>query len=102
MAGDKRTWAESGLDAAARDALNAGLAGSALWSLLLGVMEQRAAQRTPAALLEQWRQDRFVQPCEIDQRTLNTLDAELLAAARGSKRSSSPRSRRSAPAPSRR
>ncbi len=45
MAGDKRTWAESGLDAAARDALNAGLAGSALWSLLLGVMEQRASAK---------------------------------------------------------
>ena len=81
MAGDKRTWTESGLDAAARDALREGLAGSALWSLLLGVMEQRARRRTPAELLEQWRQDRFVRPCEIDQRTLNRLDAELLAAA---------------------
>src|SRR5688572_13430558 len=83
MAGDKRKWAESGLDAAARDALNEGLAGSALWSLLLGVMEQRAKQRTPASLLEQWREDRFVRPCEIDQRTLNQLDAELLTAAVG-------------------
>jgi hypothetical protein len=81
MAGDKRRWAESGLDAAARDALRDGLAGSELWSLLLGVMEQRARQRTPAALLEQWREDRFVRPCEIDQRTLNELDAQLLTAA---------------------
>jgi hypothetical protein len=81
MTRDNRIWTEAGLGAAARDALNEGLAGSALWSLLLGVMEQRASQRTPAALLEQWGQDRFVQPCEIDQRTLNQLDAELLAAA---------------------
>jgi hypothetical protein len=81
MAGDDRTWAESGLDAAAREALSEGLAGSALWSLLLGVMEQRAKQRSPAALLGQWREDRFVRPCEIDQRTLNQLDTQLLAAA---------------------
>lgn len=81
MGPSKRTWADTGVDAAARAALERGLAGSALWSLLLGVMEQRAAGRTPAALLAQWREDRFVRPCEIDQRTLNRLDAELLAAA---------------------
>jgi hypothetical protein len=43
-------------------------------------MEQRA-RRKPAALVEQWRQDRFVQPCAIDQRTLHALDTHLLAAA---------------------
>lgn len=77
---DSRDWAHHELDEAARAALNEGLAASALWSVLLGVMEQRA-RRKPAALLEQWRQDRFVQPCAIDQRTLHELDSHLLAAA---------------------
>jgi hypothetical protein len=78
---DKQPWAGVELDAATRDALNDGLAGSELWSLLLGVMERRARQKKPAALLEQWSRDRFVQPSMIDQRTLNALDAHLLATA---------------------
>ena len=78
---DTRSWTERGLGDAARDALKEGLAASELWSLLLGVMEHRAKRKTPRALLEQWRDDRFVQPCAIDQRTLNELDAHLLAAA---------------------
>jgi hypothetical protein len=77
---DTRNWLAGDLDEAARSALREGLAASALWSLLLGVMEQRA-RRKPAALLEQWREDRFVQPCTIDQRTLHELDAHLLATA---------------------
>lgn len=81
MGGDTRSWAATGIDDAVRGALNEGLAASALWSLLLGVMERRARQKTAAALLEQWRNDRFVEPCGIDQRTLNELDAQLLAAA---------------------
>ncbi|HET7607961.1 MAG TPA: hypothetical protein VFL84_04745 [Gammaproteobacteria bacterium] len=80
MGTDSRDWAHHELDEAARAALNEGLAASALWSVLLGVMERRA-RRKPAALLEQWRQDRFVQPCAIDQRTLHELDSHLLAAA---------------------
>jgi len=80
MTTDSRDWFRNDLDEAARIALNEGLAASALWSLLLGVMEQRA-RRKPAALLEQWGKDRFVQPCAIDQRTLHELDAHLLAAA---------------------
>ena len=81
MARENRNWPQAGLDAAAREALNDGLAASELWSLLLGVMEQRARDKTPAALLEQWRRDRFVQPSAIDQRVLNSLDSQLLAAA---------------------
>src|SRR5262245_30325453 len=81
MTTSKRTWAGAELDAAAREALSAGLAASELWSLLLGVLEQRARAKTPAALLEQWGRDRFVQPSAIDQRTLNELDTQLLAAA---------------------
>ena len=80
MSTDKRNWQSADLDEAARTALREGLASSALWSLLLGVMETRAL-RKPAQLLEQWRQDRFVQPCAVDQRTLHALDMQLLAAA---------------------
>jgi hypothetical protein len=54
---------------------------SEVWSLLLGVLEERARQRTPASLRQQWARDRFVQPCYVDQRTLNELDGHLLAAA---------------------
>lgn len=83
MTADTRNWRAGKLDGAAREALNEGLAPSELWSLLLGVLEQRAKRKSPAALLEQWRHDRFVEPCAIDQRTLNELDAHLLAAAAG-------------------
>lgn len=83
MVADTRSWTAAGLDDGAREALNRGLPASELWSLLLGVMENRAKLKSPAAVLEQWRHDRFVKPCEIDQRTLNELDAHLLAAAAG-------------------
>jgi hypothetical protein len=76
-----RDWARAGLDGAAYAALAEGLAASELWSLLLGIAERRAAQRSAANLLQQWEKDRFVQPAYIDQRTLNELDAHLLAAA---------------------
>jgi hypothetical protein len=61
--------------------LAAGLPASELWSLLMGVLEARVAARTPANLREQWRQDRFVQPCAVDQRALLELDRHLFAAA---------------------
>jgi hypothetical protein len=69
------------IDATVRQALAEGLAPTALWSLLLDVFERRAAQRSPAMVRQQWENDRFVQPCAIDQRTLNSLDTHLLAAA---------------------
>jgi hypothetical protein len=56
------------------------LPASRLWSLLLDVLEQRAAQRTPGALMEQWEHDRFTQLSYIDQRTLAALDGQLLEA----------------------
>jgi hypothetical protein len=72
-----------GLEDAAYAALANGLAASDLWSLLLGVIEQRAAQRTASSVKQQWERDRFVCPSYIDQRTLNTLDGHLLANASG-------------------
>ncbi len=71
------------IDAMLRQALAQGMAATELWSLLLSVLEQRAAQRSPSMVRQQWETDRFVQPCTIDQRTLNELDSHLLAAADG-------------------
>ena len=81
MTHDDRTWARAGLDAQAREALASGLPASEVWSLLMGVLESRASARTPATLREQWAQDRFVQPCQLDQRALLELDRHLFAAA---------------------
>jgi hypothetical protein len=76
-----RSWSREGLGAAALEALSSGMPASEVWSLLLGVLEERARRRTPASLRQQWERDRFVQPCYVDQRTLNELDGHLLAAA---------------------
>jgi hypothetical protein len=77
----ERNWTHAGIEEAAYTALAQGLAASELWSLLLGVAERRAAQRSPAQVQQQWERDRFVCPSYIDQRTLNQLDSHLLAAA---------------------
>ena len=69
------------VDQTLRQALAQGMAATELWSLLLSVLEQRATQRTPALVRQQWESDRFVQPCAMNQRTLNELDSHLLAAA---------------------
>jgi hypothetical protein len=82
MAGGRRSWAQESLAGEAREALASGLAASRLWSLLLGVLEARATSRTPANLTEQWGQDRFVEPCYLDQRLLHEVDGHLLAVAR--------------------
>jgi hypothetical protein len=65
----------------AYEALARGLPRSRLWSLLLGVMDSRAAARALPDLTEQWERDRFVQPAYIDQRTMMEVDRHLLAAA---------------------
>jgi hypothetical protein len=77
----QRDWAHAGIQEAAYTALTQGLAASELWSLLLGVAEQRAAQRSAASVQQQWERDRFVCPAYIDQRTLNQLDSHLLSVA---------------------
>ena len=59
------------------------LAGSELQSVLLEVLRRRAAARTPAEVLAQYRRDPFVRPAETDQRLLVALDGHLLAAAEG-------------------
>ena len=77
----ERSWRGQGIDEASYAALARELPASRLWSLLLDVVEQRATQRTPSTLTEQWGSDRFVQPAFVDQRTFVELDGHLLAAA---------------------
>ncbi len=76
-----RHWTAAGLDDAARQALVSELAPSALWSLLLDVLERRAAARAPADLLRQWQDDPFTRLTSVDQRALLALDATLHEAA---------------------
>lgn len=75
-----RSWVTEGLPPGAYDALAHELPASRLWSLLLDVLDARAAARRPAALAEQWARDRFVEPALVDQRTLVEVDRHLLAA----------------------
>ena len=81
MSHEPRSWVGAGFPAEVRDALASGLPSSEVWSLLLDVVEARAGARTVASLHEQWKQDRFVQPCSVDQRVLHEIDGHLLAAA---------------------
>jgi hypothetical protein len=81
MSPSDRSWTRESLGPAAYEALASGLPASEVWSLLLGVLEERARRRTPASLCQQWERDRFVQLCYVDQRTLLELDRHLLEAA---------------------
>lgn len=45
-----------------------------LQSLLLAVYQERASAVTPASLLRQYQQNRFVQPATLDPRQLHALD----------------------------
>jgi hypothetical protein len=75
------SWATAGFSQEAYAALARGMPASEVWSLLLSALRERAEQRTPRSLGEQWERDRFVQLSYIDQRTLVELDSHLLAAA---------------------
>ena len=77
------SWRTGALEAEAVEQLAAGLGGAELQSLLLEVMRRRAAARTPADVLAQYRRDRFTEPAVIDQRTTVAMDGHLLAAAEG-------------------
>jgi hypothetical protein len=57
------------------------LSGSELSSVLLEVMQRRAAARTPADVLAQYHRDGFCRPAATDQRVSVAIDAHLLAAA---------------------
>jgi len=81
MTDTSRQWITEGLPPGALDTLTGALPASRLWSLLLEVVEARAAARQPAALAEQWDRDRFVRPALVDQRSMIGIDRDLLAAA---------------------
>lgn len=68
-------------DAAAYEALATGLAASEVWSLLLAVMSRRAAERTPAAVLQQFERDRFTTVSAVGQREMLRTYLCLLEAA---------------------
>jgi hypothetical protein len=78
-----RRWIVDGLGEEAFERLAAELPGTELQSVLLEVMQRRAAARTPAAVLAQYARDPFCRPAAIDQRTSVALDGHLLAAADG-------------------
>jgi len=63
--------------------LAAELSGAELSSVLLEVVQRRAAARSPADVLAQYQRDVFCRPAEVDQRQSVALDGHLLAAADG-------------------
>jgi hypothetical protein len=81
MTRNPREWITAGLPDGAYEALARGLSASRLWSLLMEVLEARAAARPLPAIAEQWATDRFVQPGVVDQRTHVEVDRHLIAAA---------------------
>ena len=65
----ERNWAHAGIQEAAYAALAKGLAASELWSLLLGVAEQRAAQRSARMCCNNGKETvSYAQPMSISAR----------------------------------
>src|SRR5262245_11922766 len=81
MVRSPRPWISAGLPSGAYEVLTVTLPASRLWSLLLEIVEARAAARKTAALMEQWERDRFVELAAVDQRAQLEVDRDLLAAA---------------------
>ncbi len=62
------------------DALADRLSGADLTSLLLEVMRRRAGRVTPAEVMRQYREDRFVAPSDLDLRELRRVEDVMLGA----------------------
>jgi hypothetical protein len=77
----RRTWITDLLGQERFDHLASRLSGSQLQSLLLEVMRQRAATRTPAQILSQYEADGFCTPAATDPRVTLVIDSELFTAA---------------------
>jgi hypothetical protein len=71
----RRVWSQ--LPHASRRALTEDLSPADLRSLLLDVSRVRAARVTPAGLMRQRRDDRFVQPSTADPRRLSRVQTAL-------------------------
>lgn len=78
-----RPWILESLGEREFERLATELPGAELQSVLLEVMQRRAAARGPADVLAQYQRDGFCQPAAVDQRTSVALDGHLLAAADG-------------------
>lgn len=78
-----RTWIVDTVGAATFEQLASGLAGSQLQSLLLDVMQARAAARSASELMGQHGRDRFCAPAQVDARAMLAIDTQLFAAAHG-------------------
>ena len=76
-----RDWIVERVGPEAFEQLASGLAGSDLHSVLLEVMQRRAAGRSSADVLAQYLRDDFCVPASVDLRTAYEVDAHLLAAA---------------------
>lgn len=72
-----RVWRQ--LEVAPRAALEHGLSQADLQGLLLDVTRRRAADVTPARLMQRWRQDRYVEPSASDPRKVSQVEARLWA-----------------------
>jgi hypothetical protein len=76
-----RRWIIEGLGQEAFERLASELTGSELGSVLLEVMQRRAAARTPAEVLAQYQRDMLCRPAAIDPRVSLEVDRQLFAAA---------------------
>jgi len=76
-----RNWIVDSIGAPAFERLASGLAGTALQSLLLDVMQARAAARSASELVAQFGRDSFCVPAQVDARAMLAIDAKLMAAA---------------------
>src|SRR5215475_4571682 len=73
----ERVWRQ--LEAAPRTSLTRDLSQADLQTLLLDVTRGRAADVTPARLMQRWRQDRYVEPAASDPRKVSRAEAGLWA-----------------------
>jgi hypothetical protein len=76
-----RDWIVDYIGTEAFERLASGLASSELQSLLLEVLQRRAAARAPKTVLGQFQNDAFCTPAAVDLRTSLFIDQHLLAAA---------------------
>jgi len=77
----QRDWIVDAVGAPTFDRLATGLAGSALQSLLLEVMQARARARSAKELVAQYGRDPFCMPAPVDLRAMLAVDSHLVAAA---------------------
>ena len=78
-----RDWIVDNIGGPAFEQLASGLTGSELHSVLLEVLQRRAASRSPADVLAHYERDPFCAPAIVDLRESLAVDGHLLAAADG-------------------